>query len=450
MDAGSFSRPVSRRSLNFLLLASLLRATVLRCGWLLCGLVWICIAATLCGCCCCGANSWVVNRSGQAYFKKGNYVAAQHEFNRAARGSPRNAHYAYNVAKTMEKQGDISGAEQMYQQALNINPEHRPSYRGLAALLSTQGREPEAQELLTAWTVTQPYSQPAFLELAALERRSGNVAGAQQHLAHALSMKPRSPSALKQMGQLQEEMGNPQAAAGYYQQSLGYNPFQPEVSTRLSGIRSPGRQLGSAGWNSSYGGGNSMQANYGAGQYAGSPMMMDAQLAGMPAGSSPAWNSTAYAGQPQWTSTLDANFTQSAPPYSGQPLMSQNNSAPAYSAQNVPAGNSMGWNAAPMQPVPPMASGPQSILPPSPYEQPLAPVTMAAPLQNPMSPAMVPGNNGMIPAGGFSPVPQGQLPSANDAAIIQPVDLGQPAPMSQAIPGLLAAPEATGPAVQAF
>lgn len=219
-----------------------LRQALLRCGWLMCGLVWICIATTLCGCN--SMSGWAMNRTGEAYIDRGDYTAARYEFQRAVIDQPKNVKYASNLAKTMELQGDISGAEQMYHRALDMNPEYQPAYRGLSNLLISQGRGEESRQLMTAWTVTQPYSRDAHVELADVERQHGNIDGARQQLAQALAMKPRSPKTLKQMGEFEEQAGNAPAAAAYYQKSLSMNPFQPSLSAKLSGLNSTGMSPG--------------------------------------------------------------------------------------------------------------------------------------------------------------------------------------------------------------
>jgi len=154
------------------------------------GLAWICIASTLCGCG--SVNGYVMNESGKAYYRRGDYTAARHEFERALMDSPENANYAYNVAAAMQQQGDAMAAEKMYQHALVIDPGHESSYEGLAHLLYNNDRTSEAEQLLTAWSETQPYDENSSLSLARMQDNMGNSSGADQSYDRALAANPRS------------------------------------------------------------------------------------------------------------------------------------------------------------------------------------------------------------------------------------------------------------------
>lgn len=203
------------------------------------GLVWICLACTLCGCG--AANGYIMNQSGLGYYRQGNYTAARFEFERAMMDNPYHPGYAYNVAKAMEKQGDAASAERMYQHTLTLDPQHQPAYRSLAGLLMENGRSGEARQLVQTWADTQPYSAAAHTELAALARKTGDLPTAERHLQAALQIEPQYPSALEEMGQVKQKMGQPQQAAAFYQRSLAANPFQPQVTSRLGALATSNR-----------------------------------------------------------------------------------------------------------------------------------------------------------------------------------------------------------------
>ena len=219
-----------RHSVPPKLAGSTLAWALYRIGLVVTGLIWICFASTLCGCN--AANGWVMNRSGQAYYNRGNYTAARYEFERALMDNPRNPHYAYNVAQAMEQQGELESAEQMYQHALTLDPSHQPAYHGLAEMLIDQGREDDAGALLQAWAETQPYLPESNLELADMYQRRGNVAGAQRYVQQAMRAHPRNPQAYARMGRIYQQSGQPQLAASWYQRSLAMNPYQPEVTSQ--------------------------------------------------------------------------------------------------------------------------------------------------------------------------------------------------------------------------
>ena len=186
----------------------------------------------------CGSvNGYVMNDSGRAYYDRGNYAMARHEFQRAVFDDPDNADYLANLASAMVKQGDIQGAERTYRQALHVNPMHQPSYHGLASLMVSQNRNAEAHDILDTWAKTQPYSAPAHIEMAWYYRQAGNQQMAAQSLQQALRAEPRNSTALAQMGQLHQDSGQLAQATAYYQRSLSNDFYQPEVQSRLSTIQ---------------------------------------------------------------------------------------------------------------------------------------------------------------------------------------------------------------------
>jgi hypothetical protein len=128
------------------------------------GLAWVCVATTFCGCS--QANGWAMNKSGQRYYREGDYKAARFEFERALDEDPENASYAYNVAKAMQMQGDAAGAEQMYQRSIDIDPMHRPAYYGLSEVLAKQGRPQEARQIMQAARTRRPHSGEAQMSMA--------------------------------------------------------------------------------------------------------------------------------------------------------------------------------------------------------------------------------------------------------------------------------------------
>jgi Flp pilus assembly protein TadD len=213
---------------------SLIGWLLYRCGLVLSGITWICLASTLCGCA--PLSGWVMNSSGRGYYRYGHYSAARFEFERALMDQPCNPNYAHNLAKALTKEGNLARAEQVYQHALRIDPAHQPSYSGLSELLMLQGRHADATQLLTAWADTQPYNPAAQMELARLYRQTGNFTSAEQRLFQAYHLSPYDPYVTEQLGALYQQTGRPQQAAMLYHQSLAVNPFQADVAARLSSL----------------------------------------------------------------------------------------------------------------------------------------------------------------------------------------------------------------------
>lgn len=173
---------------NSSLPVSFLGRVAYRFGLVIFGLLWVFLSSTLCGC---GAmNGYVMNRSGKRYYDKGNYEYARYEFERALMDDPHNANYAFNVARSMEREGEYDNAEMMFQHALTLEPDHLPSYHSLASMLRAQGRTDEAQDLLVAWADTQPYSYEAQQSAANLYQQQGDMASAQRYSAQAMRNMP--------------------------------------------------------------------------------------------------------------------------------------------------------------------------------------------------------------------------------------------------------------------
>ncbi|WP_237228504.1 tetratricopeptide repeat protein [Rubinisphaera sp. JC750] len=186
---------------------------------------------SLCGCS--RTSGFVMNESGQAYYKHGNYTLAKREFQKAVMDDPTNPHYMYNLATATQKNGDFATAEYYYRQALNLDPSHQPSYHGLATMMADAGRGMEAEQLLSAWAGSQPYLAEPHIELAWFQRTQGDYMGAEQSLRQALQINPQHERAIAQLGQVYESQGRGQEAMSLYQQSLFVNASQPEVRSRM-------------------------------------------------------------------------------------------------------------------------------------------------------------------------------------------------------------------------
>ncbi len=210
-----------------------LMARILRGTLAVLGLSWICFASTLCGCN--SVNGYVMNESGKAYYRRGDYTAARHEFERALMDSPENANYAHNVAAAMQQQGDVMAAEKMYQHALVIDPGHQQSYEGLAHLLYNNDRTGEAEQLLMAWSETQPYDEAASLSLARMQENMGNGEAADMAYHRALAANPTS-------SRVHRELGHRRRRAGRHDSELAFQPGvmqNPYAAGMQSGAQSP-------------------------------------------------------------------------------------------------------------------------------------------------------------------------------------------------------------------
>ena len=183
---------------------------------------------------CYSMNGYVMNSSGQAFYKQGNYAMAAAEFEKAVASDPTNPDYIANLARTHYKMGDSRGAEQIYRRNLTTSPGHQPSYHGLADLMKGQGRQQEAMAMLTTWSATQPYVAESHLELAWMQRELGQQDAAGQSLLQALRANPGHPKALAHLGQHYQDAGQTRQAIAMYQQSLQSDWNQPHVHSRLS------------------------------------------------------------------------------------------------------------------------------------------------------------------------------------------------------------------------
>lgn len=196
----------------------------------------LCFGFTILLCGCNLTNGYVMNESGQAYFQRGNYTMARHEFQRAVADDPFNPDYVHNLATAMKKQGDLAGAERAYRHALNLDPSHQPSYHSLAMLLNEQGRQADAYELLNRWSETEPYLAEAHIEKAWIQRELGDLAGAERSLLQALQVHPNHHVATAQLGQIYQDGGQPARALAMYQRSLHAKWNQPQVQSRVAAL----------------------------------------------------------------------------------------------------------------------------------------------------------------------------------------------------------------------
>ncbi len=201
------------------------------------GILWVAIAASLCGCSpIAPVNGWAMNQRGKSLYKQGNYSLARSEFERALMDSPYSADYAFNVAAAMDQQGDHLAAEKMYQHALTLDPGHQPSYHGMAAMMLKDGRTAEATDLVNTWAATQPYSEEAATELGWLKTEQGDLDGADRELRRALRQNPRHTRALAQLGRVHRKAGRSEDAAADYSSSLFMDPHQPQTQSELAAL----------------------------------------------------------------------------------------------------------------------------------------------------------------------------------------------------------------------
>ena len=201
------------------------------------GILWVAIAASLCGCSPISpVNGWAMNQKGKSLYKKGEYAKARGEFERALMDSPYSADYAFNVAAAMDHQGDHLAAEKMYRHALTLDPGHQPAYHGMAAMMQEDGRTAEATDLINTWAVTQPYSEEAATELGWLKGEQGDLDGADRELRRALRQNPRHSRALAQLGRVHGKAGRRDDAAADYARSLFMDPNQPQTQSELAAL----------------------------------------------------------------------------------------------------------------------------------------------------------------------------------------------------------------------
>ena len=205
------------------------------------GLLWIVLAGSLVGCGSMSAS--MMNASGRGYYDSGNFAAARQEFARAVADDPENAHYAYNLARSLQGEGQHQAAEHQFRRAIALDPRHQPAYHHLASLMTDQGRSGEAMQILQHWAGSQPFVAESHLEVAALSNRLGDYTTAEQSLQQALQVKPGHPKALAHLGDVYQKTGRAQEAVSAYAQSLKMDPSQVALQSRIASLTTPADQM---------------------------------------------------------------------------------------------------------------------------------------------------------------------------------------------------------------
>ena len=354
------------------------------------GILWVAIAASLCGCSpIAPVNGWAMNQRGKSLYKRGDYAKARSEFERALMDSPYSADYAFNVAAAMDQQGDHLAAEKMYRHALTRDPGHQPAYHGLAAMMLEDGRTTEATDLVNTWAVTQPYSEEAATELGWLKTEQGDLAGADVELRRALRQNPRNTRSLAQLGRVHSKTGRREDAASDYARSLFMDPNQPETQSELAALG---------------------QGAYGdpALQMATAMPLYDPLLQATPY---PAFTSPQTQSQLAGSPTSDQHWT-------GAPAGMQ---ATSYPMNESPFPTQASWTHSPMQPMPQMMNGQ------SPYPTLADPVAVSGPYSPPQFyNASRPSTSFFQPQQSF----HGSVPGSYPGAMLSSAPMSQPEMMS--------------------
>lgn len=180
------------------------------------------------------------NDDGVYLYERGEYRAAQENFETALAARPTDPHLLYNLGQCCHRLNDLPKAESYYRQCLQANPNHAECRHALAVLLQWDGRRREAEGLVDDWLSREPKLADPYVEDAWRLRQNGELEHAKGRLQQALALDPRHVRALTELGILYEVEERPEFALLVYERALQINPQRSELIARANHLRSKG------------------------------------------------------------------------------------------------------------------------------------------------------------------------------------------------------------------
>lgn len=297
------------------------------------------------------------------------------------------------------KKGNYTAARYEFERALMDQPYNASYAYNVAKAMQKQGDSVQAEQMYQQALTLDPQHQPAYHALTEMLIEQGRQDDAQQLLQAWAETQPYDPYAHVELAQLQRRSGNLIGAEQQLQTALRMNPHSPQALDAMGQLQ---QQMGRP----------AMAAGYYQRSLAQNPYQPQV---------SSRLDALSTSGRPDGAIQLANHLQHTDPTLAGGPIQAHY-SGPQMSA--VPMGPSPMMSSVPLP-----VAGPYNVYRPAP---PGAPLPMAAPRMAPPMQSM--------------PIPQQAAP-----AISQPIELGQPVPITQVYPQMGAPMLGNAiPTIQAF
>ncbi|MBZ0115252.1 MAG: tetratricopeptide repeat protein [Thermoanaerobaculia bacterium] len=188
--------------------------------------------------------SWS-SRRGEAFARKGDFVAAESEFRKALEGDDPTARDWANLGGALTGQGRHREALEAYEEGLTIDPEDAFLRNNRSGSLFRLGRVEDAEESLRSLMAEDPTYIEPWLNLGELLLATGRPRDAVGVLVGAVDQEPGRLAALKMLGQAYVLAGQPVLALETWQQLLAYdrNDLDVRFDAALLAVRTGDHQL---------------------------------------------------------------------------------------------------------------------------------------------------------------------------------------------------------------
>jgi tetratricopeptide (TPR) repeat protein len=169
---------------------------------------------------------------GQQYLDQGNFIDAQHTFEKVLALDPAQPTAQHNLGYALECQGADEAAVAAYETATRGTAGAPQSCFNLGVLLAGAGRDAEARQAFERALVGDPAFAKAWVNLGVLHARTGELAEARRCYEKALETDPACLSARLKLANLRARENQRQEALDDYSRLLEEGWNQAEVQYR--------------------------------------------------------------------------------------------------------------------------------------------------------------------------------------------------------------------------
>ena len=179
--------------------------------------------------------AWMAyNNLGREWFRRGDLVQAQNNFEQAILIKPDHIRARFNLARAFSDSGKLDQAVQQLQQALEISPKFAEARNSLGNLFAKQSRFEEASEQYELALKAKPDYAAARFNYGQLLADHGQFELAREQFNKTIEVAPRSAAARHRLAQLLTQIGDVPQAIQHLEKVLAIDPGHTAAKNQLA------------------------------------------------------------------------------------------------------------------------------------------------------------------------------------------------------------------------